>query len=234
MPALRGRERVEARLARALAKDGGQIARELLDLLGDPPQLANITSETWQTIADRYSGALSPVMEQVFVDAAGQMMRGTGFGMDWGLVNQAAADWSRQYTYNLVRGINATNQQLLQSAVNDFFNTSMTNADLRARLLRAYGPVRAEMIATTEVTRAAVEGEREIVNELGRQGALMKAIHQTAHDERVCPICGPRHGQEITDGRYPPLHPRCRCFVIYEPVEAAKFWLIISTSRLLA
>lgn len=220
MPALNGRNGIETRLARALAKDGSQTARELLKLLGNPPKLTNITAEVWDTIASRTSGILSPTLEQVFIDAAGQMMTATSFGVDWTLVNEAAANWARQYTFGLVRGINGTSQRLLQQAVNDFFNTSMTNADLRARLLRAYGPVRAEMIATTEVTRAAVEGERHIVRELAANGVRMKPIHQTAHDERVCPVCGPRNGVEITDNRYPPLHPRCRCWVTYEPVEA--------------
>ena len=38
----------------------------------------------------------------------------------------------------------------------------------------------------------------------------------TANDERVCPICSPRDNQVITDGIYPPAHPRCRCVVGYE------------------
>jgi len=33
----------------------------------------------------------------------------------------------------------------------------------------------------------------------------------------VCPICGPRHDKEITDGMYPPACPRCRCWVNHEP-----------------
>ena len=28
-------------------------------------------------------------------------------GVDWALVNEAAAEWSRQYAYDLVRGITA-------------------------------------------------------------------------------------------------------------------------------
>jgi hypothetical protein len=44
----------------------------------------------------------------------------------------------------------------------------------------------------------------------------MVPIWQTSNDERVCPICGPKHGKEITDGKFPPAHPRCRCWVTYE------------------
>ena len=76
------------------------------------------------------------------------------------------------------------------------------------------------MIARTEVTRAAVEGERALVketNDIVSQHGIdpMVPIWQTRNDEIVCPICGPKHNKEIKDGEYPPAHPRCRCWVTH-------------------
>jgi hypothetical protein len=39
-------------------------------------------------------------------------------------------------------------------------------------------------------------------------------IFWTRYDERVCPVCGPLHGQEFREGQgpHPPLHAHCRCW----------------------
>jgi hypothetical protein len=87
---------------------------------------------------------------------------------------------------------------------------------LSERITPLFGRQRAEAIAITEVTRASSEGERQYADALQTQGVRLIAIHQTNTDDRVCPICGPRNGEPITDGRYPPLHPRCRCFVTHK------------------
>jgi hypothetical protein len=77
-------------------------------------------------------------------------------------------------------------------------------------------PIRAEMIAVTEVTRAASQGEQAIARELARAGIVMTPIWNTNQDDIVCPLCGPKNGKEIEDGQFPPRHPRCRCWVSYE------------------
>jgi hypothetical protein len=76
------------------------------------------------------------------------------------------------------------------------------------------------MIAVTEVTRASVEGERAQVRELAAQGVVLVATWQTANDELVCPVCGPRNGRREGDGwdSPPPAHPRCRCWLNHEVV----------------
>jgi HK97 family phage portal protein len=87
-------------------------------------------------------------------------------------------------------------------------------------------------IARTEVTRAQVETELQVWEDLG----VVKAMQwYTAEDERVCELCSPMHGKEISIGdefltleemekvgvsNYngaisgPPLHPSCRCTLI--------------------
>jgi len=81
-----------------------------------------------------------------------------------------------------------------------------------------FGAERAEIIAITETTRAAVEGERGVIAELEQHGIRMYPVWMTRNDELVCPICAPRNGKPIqpgneTNGEYPPAHPRCRCGV---------------------
>ena len=211
----------EAKLARALGRLSAQQQRVLFDLLGDPPRLENLPAEYWDASAKEWQGALTPEIEAILVDSAeGFMQSLPGLGVDWGLVNRGATDWARRYTYELVRGINDTTRGCLQESIGDYYERGLTLGQLRERLGRYFGPVRADMIATTEVTRASVEGERVIARELAGQGIQMVEVWQTNNDELVCPICGPRNGKPKGDGWTeqdgPPAHPRCRCWVGHE------------------
>jgi ribosomal protein S2 len=92
---------------------------------------------------------------------------------------------------------------------------------LKDSLSSLFGPVRAEIIAITEVTRAAVEGERAMVAEVAKQGIQMVAVWNTNNDEIVCPICAPlnqkKQGEAWTFP--PPAHPRCRCWLNHDFVH---------------
>jgi SPP1 gp7 family putative phage head morphogenesis protein len=91
----------------------------------------------------------------------------------------------------------------------------MTMPDLIESLDSLYGPVRAEMIAVTETTRAAVQGQAALVDELNKEGIVMVATFLTSEDETVCPICAPLNGKQVDESEFPPLHPRCRCDIAY-------------------
>jgi hypothetical protein len=104
----------------------------------------------------------------------------------------------------------------------------MTIGDLESRLSSAYGPVRAEMISVTEITRAAEQGENGAIGLLlgDNPGIEREDIWQTSQDDRVCLVCGPLNDRKAGgyDGNQPywthpdsgarvqiPAHPRCRC-----------------------
>lgn len=73
----------------------------------------------------------------------------------------------------------------------------------------AFGRARAEVIATTEVTRLVGGGMHASYEAAG----LTQWSWQTVVDERVCPICEPRDQQRYPISvRFAPAHPRCRCF----------------------
>lgn len=97
----------------------------------------------------------------------------------------------------------------------------------QGRLLTA----RAEMIARTESTTAAIQGQLRVWERLGADGIVDTATTRMkwilTPDERLCPICAsipskegnlPPIGGRFTDylgGTYdgPPAHPNCRCAV---------------------
>lgn len=218
MADFRGRTAAEKRLAKRLGALGQEVYGELTDLLGNPPDLTKLTSAIWQDIDTRYQGAVRPELEKIFLDALDEFTERIGYSLDWNIANTSASEWARNYSYELVKGMNDTSRKMVQQSVADFFDRGLSIDDLRDKLGNVFGPVRAESIAITEVTRAVSQGEKRLADELGRQGVQMVTIWQTANDEKVCPICTPRHDKKQGDGwsELPPAHPRCRCYVSHE------------------
>ncbi|EHU5019802.1 toxin glutamine deamidase domain-containing protein [Enterococcus faecalis] len=64
-----------------------------------------------------------------------------------------------------------------------------------------------ENLVRTEYSHFAVEGVRKSLKDIG----VKQTQSWSAEDERVCSICGGRHGKEIKDDWHPPYHGRCRC-----------------------
>lgn len=220
--ALFDRDSWEARLAREASRLGRQSLDALMTALGDPPNLAAVPVSFWDDQTTVLSGALTPLLQEVYMASAEALLEVSPVGVDWVVFNQRAVTWANQYGYELVNGLTGTQQDLVREAVGNFFSQNQTLADLRGRLEGAFGPIRADMIATTEVTRAATEGERALVELLRAEGLGFRDIWETAADELVCPICQPLDGQEREGGGYvhpetgqsydgPPAHPRCRC-----------------------
>ena len=220
MPDIPNRDALEKILARKLAGLNRRQLGNLLELMGDPPKLENVPLSFWDDAGKELAQVVTPFSERVYLEAAERMLATVPIGVDWSLVNEAASIWSQQYSYSLVSGINATTQRAVGRAVGNFYSQGQTIGQLTGRLGRIYSPIRAEMIAITEVTRAAAEGEREIAAELAKDGIKMVEVWETRNDELVCPICGPRHGKKEgtnwTKNDGPPAHPRCRCNIRHE------------------
>jgi hypothetical protein len=211
------RYEIERKLARVLSKDLRVELDKLLNYLGDPPNFANVPYEYWQNGWKDIQADVEPVLMEAFLESAEEVMLRFEFGVDWDAVNTDAANWARAHSESILSDLFNRRYDFVNESVARYFEESWTISDLAERLRKWYDPVRAEMIAITETTRAVVEGERAIIRNLEREsGQAMIPIWMTANDERVCPICSPRDNQVITDGIYPPAHPRCRCVVGYE------------------
>jgi hypothetical protein len=214
------RDEVEASLARKISPLLKRQMGQLLEMLGDPPRLENITAEFWDKATEEFTNTVRPFLQELFEDQAAANVERLGVGVDWSLINQRAATWASQYTFDLVTGITATTRETLQGAVSRYYQDGLTIGQLEDSIIGSFGPVRAEMIAVTEITRASTQGERALLDELSNAGITMRPIFQTNMDELVCPICGPMQGKQIqNDSEYPPLHPRCRCWTNLEFVK---------------
>lgn len=217
MPELSDRDAFERAFIDALNSANAEARRVIQAALGNPPNLDRLTDDVWQQIEAVMFEAMTPELEAVFLQAIQDMESEVSVSFDTEAVNENARQFARDYGFELVRGVNETSRQELQRLFESFFDEPVTNRALQEQLTRLYGPVRAELIAITEVTRAAAEGERAVIEDLREQGVELVAVWQTLRDELVCPVCGPRHNKRQGDGwqLLPPAHPRCRCFVVY-------------------
>lgn len=222
MPDIPNRDELEKKLARNLGKLNRVQLMRLMEHLGDPPKIDNVPASFWDETGKELASVLAPFLEEVYVEQSLQLMNNQPIGVDWTLVNEGAVDWANRYSYDLVTNLNETSRRTLQTSVSAYYERGQTIGELEKRLTTAFGPVRAEMIAVTEITRAASEGEQAIARELEKEGIRMIPIWQTNNDELVCPLCGPKHNKPIEDGVYPPAHPRCRCWVNHELPKVEK------------
>lgn len=213
------RDELERRLSRIVGRGLRSELNRLMDLLGDPPNLANVPNTYWQSGWRDIQKDVEPVLLDIFLQQAEGLMAEISVGTNWDLVNTTASQWARRHTESMLQDLFNTRYDHLNEIIPRFYEEGWNLGQLRTDLERYYSPVRAEMIAVTETTRAAVEGERALVEALQKEsGIAMVPIWKTNNDEiaRRCPICWPRHGKEIKDNVYPPGHPNCRCWVVYE------------------
>lgn len=136
-----------------------------------------------------------------------------GVGVDWTLVNQGVIKWAQEYSYDLIKGINDTSRKAVSDAVADWIASGLPLDELIDSLKPMYGPVRAQMIAVTEVTRAFSQGQTE----LWKESEVVNAYNvMTAEDANVDEICvveaagGPYPLDD--DSHSPPFHIGCRCW----------------------
>lgn len=227
------RKEIEADLAKQLSYFSATTRRRILELIGDPPSLDNLTPDVYRTLAIELNGILGVSLENTFKEAANALMTNIGFtGVNTDLINEGAVNWARNYTPPVVNDMIAYRQKETANYVADFFEGTINRTGLEDRIARLYSPEKAAQIAITESTRAANEGQRPVIEELESEGVIMRGVYQTVSDGLVCPICQPLNGEvSQTEGfetrftsnnkdfRMPPLHVGCRCLVSFEYQE---------------
>ena len=82
------RDDFEAQVARAIARVNGRHRREIIDLLGDPPDPGRVDAAFWEKASDELQAVLRPAIERVALESAEQFAGSSVIGVDWGLVNQ--------------------------------------------------------------------------------------------------------------------------------------------------
>lgn len=209
------RDKFEQLLQKRLGSAFTEQRKELMRLLGDPPSIGNVPESYWNNGGKAIRKAVTSVFESIYIAQAVQFLEQTRVSVDWALLNRRAIEWASQHAGYLIGQLEDTTRKTLIEYVSRYYTDSWTLDDLAARLVPLFGEQRAMTIAITETTLAATQSEMAMVNWLEAEFPSMRfsGIWMTAADDRVCDICGPKHGKLITDMEYPPAHINCRCAV---------------------
>ncbi len=217
MPTLEERQLIEDLIAERLSAVHTRLRRRVMRELGSDLNINNLSEATWRQLATEYRDVLVQELEGLFNLSGSQF--GDQLGVDFDFINDRAAQWAREWVDGqLIPDITGTARIRIEDAVTRFTEGEFDLGTLERRITSQLGPARAELIASTEATRAAVEGELSVVNELRQEGIILTPIWRNVQDRRVCPICFPLEGMKQGTGWIlpPPAHGRCRCFLVYE------------------
>lgn len=168
---------------------------------------------------------MRPAMLRLSADASRLVSQLLNVSFD--LVNAGAQAWANQYSYELISGLTETTQTQLQATISNWIASGEPMHDLVASLRTVFdNPVRAELVASTEVTRIYQQANelswRQANQEL--DAGIVGGSWNTASDELVCEICGPLAGatRSLDSPGYlhpdtgelfiMPAHPKCRCW----------------------
>lgn len=177
-----------------------------------------------------YQGRLEARMVPALSEAARRAAQwaASQLSLDWMLVNQDALAWAAEYGYSWISGLTDTTRTLVQDAISRWIESGEHLDVLTKRLTEIFAsPVRAEMIASTEVTRVFQKANEMAWRRANAEfnAGIVGAEWRTAVDEHVCPICRPMHGRtrpldsqyidpESGEPRLMPAHVRCRCMEV--------------------
>lgn len=145
-------------------------------------------------------------------------------GVAWDLVNDNVLAWvlgsgggfGDGYGDNLTGQLARSTETQIRNQVAEWIGNGLPYNVLLDNLERSvFSRRRADVISTTEITRSYAAGNQAAWR---ASGVISKMRYNASADERVCKICGPRHGMvvgidETFDGLMPPVHTACRCWL---------------------
>jgi hypothetical protein len=77
-----GRDELERKLARAVARALGAQRNEVLQKLGDPPDLSRLTQADWDAWGKLLSAAIGPELQAIYLQQAQTMLEAMPGGVD--------------------------------------------------------------------------------------------------------------------------------------------------------
>lgn len=161
--------------------------------------------------------AIRPVLIDVVTVAAEDALAAAGApAVDWALINQAALAVAEQRAAAFAAESVATTKSQVARLVAAGIRERLPQKLLLSQVAQTLGR-RAAYDAVTEITRVYALGNQRA----WQRSKVVKAMGwQTARDDRVCPVCGPRHGSRLdldsAPDALPPAHGKCRCWLVPE------------------
>jgi len=172
----------------------------------------------WEDESQKLFKVLFPLFKKSAVDSARRSYNdlavagSVDLGISWDMFSQVAIDWAEKNTVQIVAQISKTSMVGFLNEFDEWVKSGDPLNVLVDKLSPYYGPVRAEMVAVTEVTRAYALGNLSVWNQVGGVEGFNVF---TAEDDIVCSICEDEQSNNphALDADAPPYHVNCRCYL---------------------
>lgn len=226
MPDLPNRDKFEQELTEELSRVIASARRQLANALWregmTQAEVANAPPEVLHQLENDLQRTLQTSLADAYVAAAENFANAIGYGLDSDAVEEAGLEWAVEYARIIARQLVTTRQAKLREIAERAPDVELQRKDLLALLLLALGLGGIAAIAVTEITSATSAGEGHTRRDLESRDVSVETLWYTQEDERVCPVCRPRHARAEGDGwnTPPPAHPRCRCYLGYRITSA--------------
>lgn len=228
MADLENRSQLEAQFTAKLSKLNARHRRELVALLGSPPDVRRVTQAFWDRVERETEEEAAALLWLIFMASARQHSAPfvPTLQIDPGDLRKQleddAAAYARDRLKTLIPGYIEHSKDMLGTAGTDWETQGaagdvITRKEVDERVGTIFGEGRAEGIGVTETTAAgSAGGESGIGNTVGVSTKDLWIIE----DQNACPICKPlnltpRSNWERFFPQGPPAHPICRCHVRY-------------------
>ncbi len=188
---------------------------KLLAVLGSKQNPSDILGDDayWATFEAQTLAAAVPLAQATLVEAA-EFNASLGIAVDFELVNQAVLDFTQTYSTEWWRELETATRDNLRKSITKWQEGGLGRRGLPSLIddiEPMFGRVRAERIASTEVTRLFDEGNRIAANSAG----ILEQEWQTVRDAKVEDICRPLNGNRYPTNEGPrpvvDTHIGCRC-----------------------
>ncbi len=219
MAELPDRMKLEAKIGVVLSRLGSRQRKELEQLLGNPPNIDNVTESWWTDKQAELAAVLLLLLSTVYYKSARL------HGLDVEAAREASQKWASKQSTDLASDFTKNSRDILKTDARDWTGEELTKKAIRETTLKMLGPKRMANVAVTETTRAQTEGGETAIDET--VGLSPKDVWVTERDAKVCKYCKPFSGtvrryweRYYPDG--PPLHVNCRCYLSYALVASEK------------
>lgn len=221
----------EKRLAALIRRVYGRHRQELIEALGEPPNIDNVSDKLLRKIEDDLTNEAKKVLVILWLLAANDMVDQFGYSPSSTWAAKQARKYADKAAKRMAGSMVDTLADRMDSASAKAAEDLAAGRPWKSNLadsVREAMQSQSESAAVTETTAAHATAETEYAKrhnrwaetEAGQEVETKKivAYWQTEEDERVCPICRPLDNQpeKIWLHVYPhgpPGHVRCRCWL---------------------
>jgi hypothetical protein len=221
------RDRAERMLSHHLTRMSAKHRRELIDLLGIPPDPSRVPQEFWTRVEVDFRNQMATVLYVLFF----MTLDDFGLGSNQDFFADDAQYWAKDRADSLAKMYGDNSRAMLNRKFQMAGHPDRHLPEYRTNLDRELRPIfghrRAASISRTEVTKAITRTTIEVGKKMGRfdkrfdEGTdFLWRLGDCDHCE-FCPMVagfGRAVWGVLTDG--PPCHPNCCCWL--DPVPASR------------